>query len=92
MKDKLKKIWEKHMDVIALGITLFVLIGVMLSLSWVKHNKEEDTPMESTSEEEIKAKSFDYKGHQYILFEETRSFGASSILHNPDCKKCKFAQ
>ncbi|MBR2229850.1 MAG: hypothetical protein IJ886_06225 [Prevotella sp.] len=56
MKDKLKKIWEKHMDVIALGITLFVLIGVMLSLSWVKHNKEEDTPMESTSEEEIKAK------------------------------------
>lgn len=92
MKYKLKKIWEKHMDVIALGITLFVLACVMMSLALVNHNSEKNTPMESTSEEEIRAKSFDYKGHQYILFEETRPLGASSFLHNPDCRKCKLTQ
>lgn len=92
MNNMFKKIWEEHQDGVTLGIALFVLVGVMGSLLWIKHNDTRDIPMDSTSVEEIKAKSFDYKGHQYIMFEESRAFGASSILHNPDCKKCKFAQ
>ena len=90
MKSKFKMIWEEHQDGVSLGIASFVLAGVMLSLFWVKHDEKKDIPMESTSEEDVKAKTFDYKGHQYILFEECRAFGESSILHNPDCKKCKL--
>ena len=89
MKNKLKKIWEKHMEGIALGIALIVLAGVMFVFFRTSHNVDETLAMEPTSEEEIKAKTFDYKGHQYILFEEARPLGASSFLHNPDCKKCK---
>ena len=89
---KLKKIWEEHQEGVALGIAMFVLAGVMFMLFRTSHNAEGEFPMESTSEEKIKAKSFDYKGHQYILFEEARALGASSILHNPDCKKCKNTQ
>ena len=92
MKYKYKKIWEERKDTVMVCIAFIVLFSVMMSLTLVNHNSEKNTPMESTSEEAIKARSFDYKGHQYILFEENRSFGASSILHNPDCKKCKFAQ
>lgn len=91
MKDKLKKFLIEH-DGVALGIALFVVVCVMMSLTLVNRNSEKNTPIESTSEKSIKATSFDYKGHQYILFEESRRFGASSILHNPDCKKCKLTQ
>ncbi len=89
MKYYFKKIWEEHRDGVSLGIALFVLVGVMGSLLWIKHDDKRDIPMESTSEKNIRAELFDYKGHQYIMFEESRAFGASSILHNPDCKKCK---
>ena len=92
MNNMFKKIWEEHQDGVSLGIAMVVLAGVMLSLLWVKHDEKRDVQMESTSEESIRAESFDYKGHQYILFEESRAFGASSILHNPDCKKCKLTQ
>jgi hypothetical protein len=92
MKYKFKKIWAEHEEGFVLGIALFGLLGVMLSLLWVKHDEKRDILMESTSEKSIRAELFDYKGHQYILFEESRAFGASSFLHNPDCKKCKFAQ
>lgn len=92
MKFKLKKIWKEHMEGISLGIAFIVLVIVMLKLFRVSHNADETLVMESTSENAIKAKTFDYKGHQYILFEEARSFGASSFLHSPDCKKCKSPQ
>ena len=92
MKNKFKKILAERRDGVALSIALIVIAGVMLSSSLISHNAEENDPRESTSEEGIKATSFDYKGHQYILFEENRSFGASSILHNPDCRKCKLTQ
>ena len=92
MKYKLKKILEEHEDGAVICLLFFVIGGLGLSLSLIGHHAEKNDPRESTSEEAIKARSFDYKGHQYILFEENRSFGASSILHNPDCKKCKFAQ
>ena len=92
MNNKFKKIWEEHQDGVSLGIAMFVLAGVMLSILWVKHDEKRNIQMESTSEKSVRAESFDYKGHQYILFEEGRAFGASNILHNPDCKKCKHAQ
>ena len=92
MKDKLKKFMIEYEDVAVICI-IFIAVAVgLLPFSLLSHNAEKNDPRESTSEEAIKARSFDYKGHQYILFEENRSFGASSILHNPDCKKCKFAQ
>ena len=92
MKGKLKKFMTEHEDV---AVICIIFIGVaigMLPFSLIGLNAKKNDPRELTSEEGIKATSFDYKGHQYILFDETRSFGASSILHNPDCKKCKFAQ
>ena len=84
MKDKLKKFFAEHRDNVVFYMAMLDLAGVMLSLTLISNNTER----ESTSEEEIKAKSFDYKGHQYILFDENHTFGASSILHDPDCKKC----
>lgn len=89
MKYKLKKIWEEHMEGIALGIALIVLGGVMFMLFRTSQNVDETLAMEPTSENVINAKTFDYRGHQYILFEETRPLVSSSFLHNPDCKKCK---
>lgn len=92
MKYKLKKILEKHEDGAVICI-IFIAVAVgVLPFSLIGRNAKKNDPRESTSEEGIKATSFDYKGHQYILLEEDRSFGASSILHNPDCKKCKLAQ
>lgn len=92
MKCKFKKIWGEWKNTI-MAITAFIIVAcLMLSLSWIKHDDKQNNPMESTSEEKIKAKSFDYKGHQYILFEECRAFGASSFIHDPDCKKCKLRQ
>ena len=87
MKCKFKKIWGDWRETIMVVIAFIVLACVMLSISWIKHDDKQNNPMESTSEEKIKAKSFDYKGHQYILFEECRAFEASSFIHDPDCKK-----
>lgn len=92
MKYKFKKIWGECKDGVALGIGLFALLGVILIPSWGNHNEEKDTPMELTSEKSIRAESFDYKGHQYILFERSSPLGSSSVLHNPDCRKCKLTQ
>ncbi len=92
MNYNFKKIWGEWKETIMVCIAFIVLIGVMLSLLWVKHDKKRDIPMESTSEKNIRAESFDYKGHQYILFEESSVLGSSSVVHNPDCKKCKLAQ
>lgn len=90
MKDKLKKFMIEHENVAVICI-IFIAVAVgMLPFSLIGRNAKKNDPRESTSEEVIKATTFDYKGHQYILFEENRSFGASSILHNPDCKKCKL--
>lgn len=80
MMNKLKKIWEEYMNGISLGIALIVLAGVMFVFFRTSHKADEITKMESTSEKEIKAKSFDYKGHQYILFEEARCFGGIKLF------------
>ena len=45
--------------------------------------------MDSTSEKGIEARAFDYKGHKYILFEKTNVFGQISVVHDPNCCKCK---
>ena len=92
MKDKFKNILAEHEDAVVICIIFIVVAVGMLPFSLIGRNAKKNDPRESTSEEGIKATSFDYKGHQYILLEENRSFGASSILHNPDCRKCELAQ
>ena len=92
MKDKLKKFMIEHEDVAVMCIIFFAVAVGVLPFSLIGRNAKKNELRESTSEEGIKATSFDYKGHQYILFEESGSFGASSILHNPDCRKCKLTQ
>ena len=92
MKDKLKKFMIEHENVAVICI-IFIAVAVgMLPFLLIGRNVKKNDPRESTSEEGIKATSFDYKEHQYILFKENRSFGASSILHNPDCRKYKLTQ
>ena len=35
-------------------------------------------------------KEFNYKGHDYIKFEDSYSqYKNSGVVHNPDCKKCR---
>lgn len=84
MKYKFKKFWEKY-DALVLGVL------VLLVLFWVPvgiHlNNRNNTPMDSTSEKGIEAKSFEYKGHKYLLFEKTNVFGPISVVHDPDCCK-----
>ena len=92
MKDKFKKIGEDWKVIVMVGIGLCVVLGWLLIPALISHNKEEDTPMESTSDKSIRAASFDYKGHQYILFMGNSRLGPSGFLHNPDCRKCKLTQ
>lgn len=86
MKCKFKKFWEKYdalvLGVLALFILFWVPVGIHLSNRY-------NNPTDPTSEKGIEAKSFEYKGHQYILFEKTNLFGQISIVHDPDCNKCK---
>ena len=89
MKNKFKKFFREHIVIFALGALPFILAGWLLIPSWISHNGEEDTPMESTTDNSISAESFEYKGHQYILFSTGSRLGPSGFLHDPDCKKCK---
>ena len=89
MKYKFKKIWVEWKDVIQIGVALMALFGLFLVILLANHNAEKNYPMDSTSEKGIRAKSFEYKGHQYVLFEKSNFFGSSSGVHDPDCKICK---
>lgn len=89
MKYRVKKLWVEWKDVVLIGIGLMMLLCLVLIPIWANHNAEKNNPMDSTSEKGIKAKPFEYKGHQYILFEKSNFFGSSSVVHDPDCMKCK---
>lgn len=84
--NKFKKIWEKYdaliLGVLLLAILFWVPVGIHL------YNRD-NTPVDSTSEKGIEAKSLEYKGHKYLLFEKTDFFGPISVVHDPDCNKCK---
>lgn len=90
MKDGFKNFLRKHRDSIIFGGCISVMAIIMLMPLWIDNDKE-DTPMESTSDKIIKAESFYYKGHQYLLFSTGSRHGPSGILHDPDCTKCKLA-
>jgi hypothetical protein len=85
MKYKFKRLWVEWKDVVLIGIAFMALFGLFAVALWANHNAEKNNPMDSTSEKGIRAKSFEYKGHQYILFKKSNFFGESSVVHDPDC-------
>lgn len=65
-------------------LALFSLFGIAL----INNSKaKKERPSDSTYENGIEAKSLEYKGHKYILFERTNLVGPISIIHDPDCCK-----
>ena len=84
MKYRFKEFWEKY-DALVWGVlALLILFWVPVGIHLYNRN---NTPMDSTSEKGIEAKSFEYKGHKYLLFEKTNVFGPISVVHDPDCCK-----
>ena len=84
MKYKFKKFWEKYYDVVLGILALLILFWLPVGIHLSNRN---NAPTDSTSVKGIEAKSFEYKGHQYILFEKTNVLGQISVVHDPDCCK-----
>lgn len=84
--NKLKKFWDEY-D--ALIIFLFSMSFLFWVPTCIHLFNIDNTPVDSTSEKGIEAKSLEYKGHKYLLFEKTDFFGPISVVHDPDCNKCK---
>lgn len=87
--NKFMKFWEKRRDLVLIGVGLLLLFSLVMIPIWANHEAEKDKPMEPTSMKGIRASSFEYKGHQYVLFEKSNILRSSNIVHDPDCKKCK---
>ena len=85
MKYKFKKFWSEWRDLGLIGIGLMLLLSLFL-IALLANRSAKNNPMDSTSEKGIEARSFDYKGHKYILFEKANVFGQISVVHDPDCK------
>ena len=88
MKYKFKKFWSEWRDLVLIGVGLLLLLSLFL-IALLANRSAKNNPMDSTSEKGIEARSFDYKGHKYILFEKTNLFGQISVVHDPNCCKCK---
>lgn len=85
MKCKFKKFWSEWRDLVLIGVGLLLLFS-LFGIALFNNNKaKKNNPMNPTSEKGIEARSFDYKGHKYILFEKTNVFGQISVVHDPDC-------
>lgn len=89
MKYKFKRLWVEWKDTLLIGIGLTLVFGMFAWSLWSLHNSGKNNPMDLTSEEGIRAKAIEYKGHQYILFEKSNVFGSSCVVLNPDCSKCE---
>lgn len=87
MKYKYKRLWVEWRDWVLVGSVSLLLFCLMMIPVWANHNAEKNNPMDLTSKKGMRAKSFEYKGHRYILFEKSDFFGSSSVLHDPDCCK-----
>ena len=85
MKYKFKKFWSEWRDLVLIGVGLLLLLSLFL-IALLANRNAKNNPMDSTSEKGIEARSFNYKGHKYILFEKTNVFGQISVVHDPDCK------
>ena len=86
MKYKFKKFWSEWRDMFSISVGLSLLFCLFL-IALLVNRSAKNNPMDSTSEKGIEARSFDYKGHKYILFEKTSVFGQISVVHDPDCCK-----
>ena len=86
MKYRFKRLWVEWKDVVLMGVGLTLVFGIFAWSLWSLPNTDNNT-MDSTTEKGIKAKSFEYKGHKYLLFEKTYVFGPISVVHDPDCCK-----
>ena len=89
MKYKIKRLWLEYKDWILVGIAFLLLFCLFMIPLWANHKAEKNNPKDSTSDKGIVANTFEYKGHQYILFEKTNVFGPISVVHDPDCCKMK---
>lgn len=87
MKYRFKRLWVEWKDVVLMGVGLTLVFGIFAWSLWSLHNTEKNNPMDPTSEKGIEARSFEYKGHKYLLFEKTNVFGPISVVHDPDCCK-----
>jgi len=87
MKYKFKRFWEESGDLVTIGICLLFLFGLMMFPYFANQIAQKNNPMDSTSVKDIKAKSLEYKGHKYLLFERTNLVGPISVIHDPDCCK-----
>ena len=85
MKCKFKKLWSEWRDLVLIGVGLSLLFCLFL-IALLANRSAKNNQGDSTSEKGIEARSFDYKGHKYILFEKTNVFGQISVVHDPDCK------
>lgn len=89
MKYFFYKFWAKWRDQIMIGLGVSAIVLLLMTPLIANKLSERDNPMELSSDEGIQAKSFEYKGHQYVLFEKRNIIRSSSIVHDPDCNKCK---
>lgn len=86
MKYKFKKFWNEWRDLILIGVGLSLLFSLFL-IALLANRNAKNSQVDSTSEKGIEARTFDYKGHKYILFEKANVFGQISVVHDPDCCK-----
>ncbi len=89
MKYCFKRFWAKRRDQIMMGFGVSAIFLLMMVPFIANKLSEKNNPVDLTSEKGIKAKLFEYKEHQYIFFEKSNFFGSSSVVHDPDCSKCK---
>lgn len=73
----------KRKLLIIASLLMLVLSGCHCSIC-----EEEQTKKNYYMPENVK--EFNYKGHDYIKFEDSYSqYKNSGVVHNPDCKKCR---
>ena len=89
MKYKFKEFWGEWKDWVLMSVGLLLLFSLFGIALFNINDAKKENPMDPTSEKGIEARAFDYKGHKYILFEKTNVFGQISVVHDPNCCKCK---
>ena len=76
---------QKDNDWLYFGIAMFVLIFVMFGLLYsISSANEKDN--QRPIEEKLRTEEFSYKGHQYIMFKTNRTFDGMSVVHDPNCE------
>jgi hypothetical protein len=86
MKYKFKKFWSEWRDLVFIGVGLSLLLSLFL-IALLANRNAKNNQGNSTLDKGIEARSIEYKGHKYILFEKTNVFGQISVVHDPDCCK-----